>query len=498
MHRMVTVQCWTGAETKALRQAMRLSIRAFAAHLGIDARTVNKWEARRGTITLRPDTQALMDTALERAPEEVKARFTQTVHSAKQEPRENAAQCVAPAHDFHTEPVPGAGSLTPPPENDGTDSLFTECVHHPLAQAATTPAATTDPSPDQENHARQLTGYPSTWTTGVNRRQFLRLLPAGGYPFAIRTTTEVTPSFDVDLVEHFKSMKNLLMDNDNIFGANSVILSVQEQIGNLRQLRQSYRGPDRQELLHIQVQFADLCGWLYQDSGDYHAATYWSGRALEWSHMCNDQDAIAFILARRSQLAGDAGDPAEAIDAAEAALNTASRKTSHISAVAMTYAAHAHALRGDKASCERFYAMSQDLAARLEVDPTSPWALFFDHSYIEVQRAYSLTALGEYDVAIESFQKAIACLPRGYRRDCGVYLAREAAAHMGHGDAEQACAVGLRSLAIGAETRSARIIGELKLLDTAMRRFPSSASAANFHEAMHSTFSPSELIGPRS
>ena len=65
---MTTVPRWTGAETKALRQAMRLSIRAFAAHLGVDARTVNKWEARGSTITLRPDTQALMDTALSRAP----------------------------------------------------------------------------------------------------------------------------------------------------------------------------------------------------------------------------------------------------------------------------------------------------------------------------------------------------------------------------------------------------------------------------------------------
>jgi tetratricopeptide (TPR) repeat protein len=495
---MVIVQCWTGAETKALRQVMRLSIRAFAAHLGIDARTVNKGEARRGTITLRPNTQALMDTALEWAPEEVKTRFTQTVHSAKQEQRGNAAQLVAPAHDFHTEAAPGAGSLDPPPENNGTDSLSTEFVHHPLAHAAATSAATIASSPAQENHARQLTDYPPNWENGVVRRQFLRLLPAGGYPFAIRATTEATPSldsFDVDLVAHFKSMKNLLTDNDNLFGANSVILSAQEQIGNLQQLRQGYRGPSRQELLHIQVQFADLCGWLYQDSGDYHAATYWSGRALEWPHMCNDQDAIAFILARRSQLAGYAGDPTEAIDAAEAALNTVSHKASRVSTVAMTYAAHAHALNGNKASCERSYAMSQDLAAQLEVDPTSPWDLFFNHSYIEVQRAHSLTTLDKYGAAIELFQKAISCLPRGYRRDCGVYLAREAAAHMGYGDVEQACVVDLQALAIGAETRSARIIRELKHLDTAMRNFPSRASMVNFHEAMHSTFSPSEPTG---
>lgn len=73
---MATVKRWTGAETKALRQAMRLSIRAFAAHLGVDARTVNKWEARSNTITLLPDTQALLDTALSRAPGDVQTRFS--------------------------------------------------------------------------------------------------------------------------------------------------------------------------------------------------------------------------------------------------------------------------------------------------------------------------------------------------------------------------------------------------------------------------------------
>jgi hypothetical protein len=61
---------------------MRLSIRAFAAHLGVDARTVDKWEARGATITLLPDNQALMDTALSRAPEDVKTRFTQTLDSS--------------------------------------------------------------------------------------------------------------------------------------------------------------------------------------------------------------------------------------------------------------------------------------------------------------------------------------------------------------------------------------------------------------------------------
>jgi transcriptional regulator with XRE-family HTH domain len=130
MQPMATVQRWTGVETKALRQAMRLSIRAFAAHLGIDARTVNKWEARHATITLRPHTQELMDTALQRAPEEVKIRFIQTVSSIRQEQHGNAEQLAAPAHDSPAEPARSVDSLTPPPENDGTGSLRTELTHH--------------------------------------------------------------------------------------------------------------------------------------------------------------------------------------------------------------------------------------------------------------------------------------------------------------------------------------------------------------------------------
>lgn len=81
---MATVQSWTGAETKALRQAMRLSVRAFAALLGVDARTVNKWEARGSSITLLPDTQDVLDAALRLADEEVQTRFAQILDDGTQ------------------------------------------------------------------------------------------------------------------------------------------------------------------------------------------------------------------------------------------------------------------------------------------------------------------------------------------------------------------------------------------------------------------------------
>jgi transcriptional regulator with XRE-family HTH domain len=72
---MRPVERWTGAEAHALRQALRLSVRAFAEHLGVAPRTVAKWDAGRTSVNLRLDTQAILDSALAQAPEEAQSRF---------------------------------------------------------------------------------------------------------------------------------------------------------------------------------------------------------------------------------------------------------------------------------------------------------------------------------------------------------------------------------------------------------------------------------------
>lgn len=471
---VATVQCWTGAQTKALRQAMRLSIRAFAAHLGVDARMVNKWEARGSSITLRPDTQALLDTALSRAPDDAQTRFTQTVDSGKQQ-------------------------LTSRRGHDGADSsdLLIELASLLLAHVAATSAGTTDPPVDQAS-LDQLADYLRTWVADMNRRKLLLTSVTGvGYSFAAGAArvSAAAPGLDIHPAEHFQQMRKVLLDDDRLFGPRTVVLLVQKQIGILQRIRQDYRGVDRQRLLHVQTQFAPFCGWLHQDSGDYQAAAYWYGRALEWAHMCEDDDAVAYMLARKSYLAADMGDPVEAVEAAEAALNVNPRASGWVVTIATVLSAHGYALRRDSASCERLYTTAQDLFGRLETDPSYPWGTFLNRSWIEAQRAHSLAALGEYGASVRSFQEAISSLPRGFRREGGVYLAREAVAHLGHGDVEQASAVGLQALAIGAETSSARIMRELKQLDSSLGKFPASSGAADFHDAMNATFSPAELAG---
>ncbi|MFJ9680985.1 helix-turn-helix domain-containing protein [Streptomyces sp. NPDC101194] len=84
---MVSVQQWTGREASALRAALRMSTRAFAEHLGVALRTVAKWESLGAETQPRPDTQAILDTALARADSAAQARFETLVSPGRKSAR---------------------------------------------------------------------------------------------------------------------------------------------------------------------------------------------------------------------------------------------------------------------------------------------------------------------------------------------------------------------------------------------------------------------------
>ncbi|ATL70055.1 orotidine 5'-phosphate decarboxylase / HUMPS family protein [Nocardia terpenica] len=72
---------WTGREARALREAKRMTVREFAAHLGVNDAAVSKWEHRGVEAKLRNETQQLLDTDLTRSEPEVAHRFELILHS---------------------------------------------------------------------------------------------------------------------------------------------------------------------------------------------------------------------------------------------------------------------------------------------------------------------------------------------------------------------------------------------------------------------------------
>jgi 3-keto-L-gulonate-6-phosphate decarboxylase len=66
---------WSGLEARALREAKRMSVREFAAHLGINVGAVSTWEKRGARAQLRYETQQLLDTDLAKLDEDGLRRF---------------------------------------------------------------------------------------------------------------------------------------------------------------------------------------------------------------------------------------------------------------------------------------------------------------------------------------------------------------------------------------------------------------------------------------
>jgi hypothetical protein len=81
---------WTGRAACALQSALRLSNEAFAAHLGVAVRTVAAWHQKPG-LKPKPEIQQLLDTALARATEDARARFTKVIGQTDSPPKAQVA-----------------------------------------------------------------------------------------------------------------------------------------------------------------------------------------------------------------------------------------------------------------------------------------------------------------------------------------------------------------------------------------------------------------------
>ena len=297
---------------------------------------------------------------------------------------------------------------------------------------------------------------------------------------------------DISPTEHLRHIRRVFVDSDNLLGPAHILPAVQGYIPLIQRLRSGRQGADRRALLHLQAEFAEFAGWLHQDSGDFRRAQYWLDRALEWAYAVDDKEMAVYVMARKSQLAGDMQDPVSAVDLAAAAV-AMSIRGSRLQATARTYEAHGHALAGGNTACLRALDDARGLVDELEDGQESAWATWLDDAYVDVQRARCLSILGEHEHAVAVFQQAIRDLPPGYRRDRGVYLAREALAHAGARDPEQAAAAGLQALAIAEETGSGRIIHELARLDSGLIRWAKVPTVADFRESLTSVI-PKETL----
>jgi transcriptional regulator with XRE-family HTH domain len=281
------------------------------------------------------------------------------------------------------------------------------------------------------------------------------------------------------VVEHLREHWHLLVKTDNLLGPRHALGGVLAQLSTIDELLMTANTAGRPQVVRLATQYAESASWLYEDSGGMTEARYWSGRALEWAIEADDSLMTSWVLFRRSQQAAPTGNAAQVLGLAAAARRAAADLPSPMRAAISQQEALGLALEGDETAAHRKLDEAHTWAATDAAgDARAGHGSFCTASYIEVQRAGCWLTLGKPERAIRLYEATLPGVPDVYRRDRGVALGRLARAYAANGQPDAAASTATEALTIGKEVGSARTLGVVRSVGTALsghRKLPSVA-----------------------
>ncbi|GAB2999423.1 helix-turn-helix domain-containing protein [Saccharothrix stipae] len=329
----------------------------------------------------------------------------------------------------------------------------------------------------------------------VERREFMGTLAglaAASLPGFLSPRSGGRAAVDPEVIDHFVSLRDALVSADSLLGPGDLVRSAGEQVGNIAKLYERIESGSRGRLFEIGALFAEFCGWLADDLGNFDAGKGWSSRALEWAHSSGNPNIAAYVLMRMSQQAQFLGERARAITLAQASIRYEAWVSSpQVRAAIHQQAAHASALDGNEHAAmtyiDRAEALSEATAPAL--DPYS-LASYCTSSYVSVQRAAVYGTLGNHERALAEYDHVMSQWPRSFHRERGLHLARRTAVAARAGLPEAALESGVEALRIAQDTQSHRTVRELATSAKIMQSWKAHPSVDEFIRAVRNEGDP--------
>ncbi|MGH3906641.1 MAG: hypothetical protein ACRDTE_21055 [Pseudonocardiaceae bacterium] len=422
---MTIVDRWTGREAKLLREALRLSVRDFAARLGVGIRTVNKWEARQADITPLPHMQEVLDTALARASDEAKSRFS-------------AAACVDVAQH----------ETAPPSESPLRGGMLPVVVNGHLMFVPLDADALAGPWPVYTKKIREVLGAAA----------IAPLVSHAGEEWLGRIASAVRQPSRVDpiAVEHLELVTQTHRSLYHDLSSAELIPAVTGhlQVTTLL-LGGTQRLPLRRRLAAIAGETAGHAAWLFHDLGDQHSAARYYAVAEVATRQAGDPALGAYVRGFRSLVMGSQGQAREALGLARGGVEVAERSATATTRAWLTgLEAQALASVGDRKSCGDALRRADTALgqARPEEDPA--WMYEFDHARLLALTGACYGRLGRTAAAERTLREALEAFgPKRTRRRAEV-LVDLATVRAQQQDAEEATGLAGEALEIAVETGS--------------------------------------------
>ncbi|MGH3909423.1 MAG: helix-turn-helix domain-containing protein, partial [Pseudonocardiaceae bacterium] len=464
-----------------LREALRLSVRDFAARLGIGIRTVNKWEARQADITPLPHMQDVLDTALALASDEAKARFTAATHPA--EPEHQSAQSPELPLRGAMLPVLVNGLLVFVPLD--ADTVTTSGLSALLDELATTGAAGDSAfAAREEVQKRAITADASSdlWQTvtvitlgmgqaDLDLDRLDRLIPRVGADEPPR----LVGAADIDAIER---TSDALRRSEFAHGGGLVRAAAMAQLRTVLRLRAAAATPAIRLRLDIAAaDLAMLAAWCSYDVEQHdQAGRLW----IVTLELCRHTDHP-----RAADLAVDAlldmahqslhlSRPDEALRLAGLGLALENNSPAAVSDSTRSYLASvqswSYAVLGETTACERAVGRAEQHFAAVDPGTAPPWAAHVDTAEFAAQQghAWYLLSATRPDAAaraIPLLTTATSTWSGDYARSRAVNLPGLAGSHARAGDIDTAVRVGRHALEEIGRTSSRRAYQRLRMLE---------------------------------
>jgi hypothetical protein len=281
----------------------------------------------------------------------------------------------------------------------------------------------------------------------VERRQFLALTGM--------TLTSAAHEWLFDLVRvavslHGKRIGHELIDDlervvetkrhmDDAIGGGTLLPSVREDLRLVVSMLRSAAYPeDVGRRLHgVAAGMGRLAGWLAYDS-DQHALAqrFW----LRAAHASGERATGANVLGFMRVQATLSERPRDAVLLAESPLSQERHLTLAVTALIHNRLAFASARVGDERAWRRAQERAESLLARSVVSDEPAWVYWFTEAELEGVAGAALLEFGKPAEAEPHLRRAVALIDPAFARDRAMWMSDLAAARVGAGSLEYACA----------------------------------------------------------
>ena len=421
---MIMGRQWTGREAAALRHAGRMSVRAYAARLGVTASTVANWDRRGEQARLRTDTQQLLDIDLARAPADVRQRFAEILADGDEAARSPWARdadngALVAEHDgllaASDQPVPPAKSGIRQPMSD----IQAELLLNPAEEVLRPLTATTG--------RRIGAGTVSDLAARVHR---------------LRLADDVLPGGDL-IVPAFRDLRAVV-----------------------RLYRESVHSENTGRAILVQIgELAQIAGWIASDAGRHHLAEQAYGVGVTAARQAGDTALAANLTGSLAYQHANTGRQREGVELARAALEEAGPDAPpKARALFFDRLAWAHAQAGQARPAMRALGEAHDSLSAGSCDETPPWAYWVSQEELDVMDARVFTELHRPIRAVPLLSTVLARYDATHAREVALYLSWLAVAYADANEPEAAASTAARMLDLSADMASNRTAARARVV----------------------------------